>query len=169
MTNPRRGGPEQSGPSAGTLLARKCLASLLAFTVAFSTALPALAQQGQGAMMRERFDSIDENGDGAIAVKEAAAWHDIVFVTMDADDNGALTFEEYMEVRMGAGAGKNPERQQARQEQKAARFPEMDANGDGTLSRQEFMAGGESHLMAADSDGDGQVSFEEFRDQHRKF
>jgi hypothetical protein len=136
--------------------------------MALGLALPATAQQGQGAMMRERFDSIDENGDGSIDAAEAAAWHDLVFAAMDENDDGALTLEEFMALRMGGGAGMNSLRQQARQEQKAARFPEMDADGDGILSRQEFMSGGESHLLAADGDGDGLVSFEEFRSNHRR-
>ncbi len=51
-------------------------------------------------------------------------------------------------------------------------FKKLDANGDGSLSKEEFMAGpkakadpakGEEHFKALDKDGDGKVTLEEFK------
>ncbi len=117
--------------------------------------------------MQDRFEMMDENADAAIQRDEAAKWVRSVFLAMDSDESGDLTFEEYMAVRMGAGAGRNPERQAAKQEEKAARFPQMDSDGNGSLSEAEFLANGETRFSASDQDDDGQLSFDEFRSHHR--
>ncbi|GAB4519794.1 MAG: hypothetical protein Tsb0019_20460 [Roseibium sp.] len=105
-----------------------------------------------------RFGIIDLNDDGRISDEEAAAAALDVFVAMDADDDGELTREEYMAVRMGAGPGWNPTRRAQMEERKAARFDEMDADKNGTVTRGEFLDAAKAHHAAADNDGDGSVS-----------
>ena len=85
---------------------------------------------------------------------------------MDADDDGKLTKEEYMSVRMGPQRGWNPEREQERQKAKEARFDEMDSDGDGSISKEEFLALAEKHYMSADANGDGKVTPWEQRRQN---
>ena len=52
----------------------------------------------------------------------------------------------------------NPARQQRRQEAKEARFDEMDEDGDGSITKAEFMTLAENHHMGADADGDGRIT-----------
>jgi len=115
-------------------------------------------QQGMHGPGRGRFSMIDLNDDGEVSAEEAASAADEVFSVMDADDDGMLTVEEYMAVRMGPQRGWNTERQKAMQEQKKARFGELDTDSDGSVSKAEFMDGAKAHHEAADSDGDGTVT-----------
>lgn len=125
------------------------------------------AGAGQGGqMMLQRFGAIDGNNDGIVSDDEAAAQVENVFAAMDADDDGELTMDEYMSVRMGPGAGLNAERQKLMQERKKARFGEMDSDKSGKVSKAEFIAGGKARFQAADTDKDGKVSPWEFRAQH---
>jgi hypothetical protein len=116
-----------------------------------------------GGMMQQRFGTIDENNDGVISDDEAAAQVESVFAAMDADDNGELTMDEYMAVRMGPGKGLNPDRQKLMQDKKQARFGAMDTDKSGTVSQAEFVAGGKARFAAADTDKDGKVTPWEFR------
>ena len=139
-------------------------------------------QMGEGRGMRggqrfmQRFVAIDVNEDGKISDDEAAAMRESVFYAMDADDNGELTVEEYMGVRMGPGAGNDdddgenrPRRMEGkRQEAKKARFEPMDADKNGTVSQAEWMTAGLERFKAADADGDGTVTPWEFRSNHRR-
>lgn len=61
-----------------------------------------------------------------------------VFAVMDGNGDGVVTRREYMATRMGRGAGRNTERLEASQTQKAARFSAMDTDGSGSLTLQEF-------------------------------
>jgi Ca2+-binding EF-hand superfamily protein len=126
---------------------------------------------GQGMMMGQgmmgRMAAIDSNNDGVISDDEAAAQVENVYAEMDADDDGELTEEEYMAVRMGfgPGQGRNEARQKQMQERKKARFGEMDADKSGKVSKAEFIAGGKARFLAADADKDGKVTPWEFRAQ----
>lgn len=117
-------------------------------------------QQGQGYGMRGygRMGIVDLNDDGRVSAEEAAAAADEVYAAMDADDDGKITKDEYMAVRMGPGSGWNAERQAAMQAQKEARYAEMDADKDGTVTRAEFLDAAKAHHEAADTDKDGSVS-----------
>ncbi|MFO1034942.1 MAG: EF-hand domain-containing protein, partial [Hyphomicrobiales bacterium] len=86
-----------------------------------------------------------------------------VFMAMDADNSGDITEAEFMEVRMGPGEGRNPERMAMMQERKKERFAEMDADKDGKVSKEQFLAAGKARFAAADTDKDGKVSPWEFR------
>jgi Ca2+-binding EF-hand superfamily protein len=126
---------------------------------------------GRGGMMGNpgfmgRMATIDNDGDGMISDDEAAAQVEAVFLAMDSDDDGELTEEEYMAVRMGPGEGRNPARKAQMQERKKARFTEMDTDKNGKVSKAEFIAGGKARFEAADTDKDGKVTPWEFRAQH---
>ncbi|WP_373503047.1 EF-hand domain-containing protein [Aestuariivirga sp.] len=126
---------------------------------------------GRGGMMGNpgfmgRMATIDNDGDGMISDDEAAAQVEAVFLAMDSDDDGELTEEEYMTVRMGSGEGRNPSRKAQMQERKKARFTEMDTGKNGKVSKAEFIGGGKARFEAADTDKDGKVTPWEFRAQH---
>ena len=107
---------------------------------------------GSGGMMGQgymgRMAAIDSNSDGVIGDDEAAAQVESVYAAMDGDDDGELTEDEYMSVRMGprVGQDRNQERQKVMQERKKARFGEMDADKSGKVSQAEFIAGGRSAI-----------------------
>jgi len=121
--------------------------------------------RGHGYMM-QRMSAIDANGDGMISDDEAAAQVEAVFLAMDADEDGELTLEEFMAVRMGPGEGRNAERQKMMQERKKARYTEMDTDKNGKVSKAEFIGHGKARFEAADTDKDGKVTPWEFRAQH---
>jgi hypothetical protein len=52
----------------------------------------------------------------------------------------------------------DPDRVAAMQARRAARFEALDADGDGTVTKAEFMQAAEAHHAAADADGDGRVT-----------
>lgn len=72
-----------------------------------------MGQPGRGRSMM-----MDANDDGVVSAEEAASAADEVFSAMDADDDAALTKDEYMAVRMGPQLGYNSERQAAMQKAK---------------------------------------------------
>jgi Ca2+-binding EF-hand superfamily protein len=112
---------------------------------------------------RGRFATIDVNEDGIVSAEEAASQADMVFTAMDGDDNGSITLDEFMTVRMGPQAGMNPEREGMMQEKKSARFEPMDADKDGAVSKAEFIAASKAHFDASDTDQDGKVTPWEIR------
>ena len=162
-----------------SILNRTVLLSLMgAATLALTAGTSAHAQQGPGywgnwhmgpGMMSGwgsgprmqgygRAAIIDLNDDGRISDAEAASAAEDVFLAMDADDNGEITKDEYMAVRMGPGTGWNSERQAQMQAQKEARYAELDTDGDGKVTKAEFLDTAKAHHAAADDDGDGTVS-----------
>ncbi len=121
---------------------------------------------GPGPMMPGRggFAQVDRDQNGTVTAEEAADHAEAVFSALDLDDDGGLTPDEYMATRMGWGGGFNPAAEEARQARKKARFDPMDGDGDGVVTRAEFIAVAREHFEAADKDGNG-VSPWEFRAQ----
>ncbi len=105
------------------------------------------------------------NDDGMISDDEAAAEVESVFAAMDGDDDGELTEDERMSVRMGPGGDLTAARQ--KQERKNTRFGEMDDDKNGKISKMEFMAAGKARFEAADTDKDSLMRPWEFRAQQR--
>ena len=98
----------------------------------------------------ERLAAADANADGAITREEFMARPSQMFDRLDADRNGVISQSERDAVR-------------AQHRERAARWEHVspDANGDGIVSREEYVAAGAAVFTRLDANGDGQVTREE--------
>lgn len=165
------------------------------------------------AQRERRFREIDKDGDGTIAREEYVAFGRLIFDKLDGDRDGRISRAEFEEALTGGPPLPPPQPSEeaelralfdridqnrdgfiAQSELDAARndeFARLDANGDGRLTREEYLAGrgraagrrfdeldrekrgfvtrldyldvGRRMLRAADRDRDGRLSWEEFR------
>lgn len=133
----------------------------------------------------DMFERLDANKDGVITLDEMTARVTARFEKLDADKSGGVTLEE-MTVRVkevfekmdanGDAAVSRDEaeafRQAKRDDHKARHGDRMlkilDADGDGTVSKEEFAAASDKRFAAADKDGDGVLSAAELADMGPK-
>ena len=108
---------------------------------------PGLRPPVQDPQLRAAFDRIDRDRDGFITAAELDAARLETFQQMDINGDNRLTREEMVAAR-GEAAG--------------ARFAELDADKNGFVTRREFLDAGRAIFRAADANGDGKLSFEEF-------
>ena len=133
------------------------------------TALALIASQSiaaDGVPGSHLVESWDLDDDGKVTLAEAAERRGAVFLTFDADDNGILNSEEHdlfdearandmKENGQGHGQGKrNPANGMMRE------F--TDANGDGDVTRAEFMAAVPAWFARMDKNDDGAVTNDDF-------
>ncbi|MBV2358860.1 EF-hand domain-containing protein [Thalassococcus sp. CAU 1522] len=135
----------------------------LPFVLAASTALA--QQQVPGAHFMENWDA---DADGQVTLAELQDKREQVFYMFDSDEDGMLDAEEYRmfdETRAldmqnnAANAGRGPMRRLSDGLQLAAN----DTDGDGQVSRDEFLTRSADWLARIDIDGDGVVTLADFR------
>ena len=132
--------------------------------LALGLAVPALAQPAPpapaptaapggpgGMMMRDPF------GDATISRKDAEAQAAARFTTLDADKDGVLSPAELAAARPArpGGEARRPGRDGPRG---GGMMRIMDANGDGKVSRDEFITGSLRRFDMMDADHDGQLT-----------
>lgn len=137
--------------------------ALLTGTLILTLAGPVLAEPGKGAsrMMKK----LDTDGDGRIGLDEfrSGPRGNRMLEMADTDSDGMVTLAEmeaHHDEMMARRMEKMKERMQAHTEQMRDHFDEMDADDDGTLTREEMGRGIFSRL---DSNGDGYIEEDEFR------
>ncbi|WP_428410095.1 EF-hand domain-containing protein [Hyphococcus sp.] len=114
----------------------------------------------------------DRDGDKKLDLNEFNEWRGAAYGAMDPDGNG-FTLQEYLAVRLGPGpqGSSNTLRQQQMQERaelrKTERFRVMDGDGDGVVTRTEFMKFGNLHYLDADANDDGKLTEKELNQYHR--
>ena len=146
---------------------------------------------------KDKFRTMDSNGDGMISAAEHAAGAQKMFEQMDADHDGSVTAAE-----MDAGHAKMKDRDDDMHGMKAGekakadkamaghdmsghdmswhgmghdrmmmssadKIAKMDSNGDGMLSAAEHDAGAAAMFKDMDSNGDGSLSRQEFDAGHK--
>jgi len=148
----------------------------LAITALVLSAGMAFAQGGTpGGHFVENWDL---NGDGQVTLEEATERRGDVFITFDSDDNGILTAEEYGlfdEARAndmennGIGQGNGGGQGQGQGQGNGAHNPAngmlrqfTDANGDGTVTRKEFIDSVPAWFEKMDRNGDDVVTVDDF-------
>lgn len=147
---------------------RKILLSCLLAAIVPGLAFAA-PQKGKGPR------NIDSNGDGVICQAEAAdsaAKRSMErFAKMDANNDGELTREERQTYRQQRKDDRQAPRQQ-RKEEGRNRAQAADSNGDGALSYDETKAAGMQRLIdnfdSIDRNKDGLVTREEMQQLRRK-
>lgn len=121
---------------------------------------------------QDRIRTFDRDGDRQVNRTEFDDWRQNTFRQMSADGNG-FTLEQYHAARLGSGpySDANPERQALMREQanlrKTERYRVMDGNGDGIVSREEYMRFGEYAWLEADTNDDGRLSWGEMQAYNR--
>ena len=164
-------------------------ASLATSALAQQPAAAPEARPGGGRMMMRHLDT---DGDGAVTREEFEAAGERNFARMDADGDGRISAddmnsagEEMMmqhrhrrapgaagdamqDGQRGPGGGRNaaPEREQHRQQMRAQRFVQIDADGDGYIGQAEFEQHRQARFSALDANGDGILEAGELPQRH---
>jgi Ca2+-binding EF-hand superfamily protein len=115
----------------------------------------ALAQQGDADDRGRLFES-DSNSDGVLTRAEFDAGRDAVFARLDADDNEQLSRQELHAWRGGRG-----ERGRGHRGGGMHMLTRSDANNDGAITREEFLARPIEHFERLDANDDGVISADE--------
>lgn len=135
-------------------------------TIALLMPLAVSAQGTPGSHFIENWD-LDENG--SVSLEEITERRGDVFVMFDQDENGSLDAAEYVlfdETRAadmennagghGAGGGRM---------QEGLTLAFNDTNGDGQVSKEEFIANSAAWVAMVDRDGDGEITAADFGPQ----
>ncbi|NTZ43885.1 hypothetical protein G7A66_12475 [Altererythrobacter sp. SALINAS58] len=131
----------------------------------------AVAQTGDKTLTRAEaqtrastaFDRMDANNDGRLDQADRAARQNARFDRIDTDGNGSLSREEFAAMRSARG-GEMREGRRGKRHGGWARMggrgmmQNVDANGDGAITKAEFTAQAMTRFAAADADNDGTVT-----------
>lgn len=120
--------------------------------LAISAALPGVAlaatSEDSGAngdkRMKDRFDRLDQDGNGRVDRDEFKAGGKFLFGKMDVNGDGVITLAELEEHE--------------RAERIAKRFEHMDGDGDGKVTTNEFAQAGAKLFQRLDENEDGYLS-----------
>jgi Ca2+-binding EF-hand superfamily protein len=107
------------------------------------------------------FGLLDRNGDGVITRDEMDAARKAAFERLDANHDGYLDEEEFAARNPDPGAPIAPPEIESRQKHDP-RFIQLDRNGDGRISLEEYLADGHDRFARADRNRDGKLTREEF-------
>ena len=125
--------------------------------------MAALAQAGPGMHFVESWDL---DGDGAVTLAEVTERRGDVFYTFDADENGVLdateyaTFDEARAADMADNAKGHTKAATPIQQGMTRAFNDLD--GDGNVSREEFMQRASDWFKVIDRNADHKITRDDF-------
>ena len=137
------------------------------------------------AQAEAKFTATDLNQDGYVSEDERQQAREQrmndrraeFFAKADANGDGAISQEEHATMaaergprheRKGERGKRSERRDKSQSDRHTDRKAEIDVNGDGLLSYQEFMAGAEQKFASADQNGDGILADDEIRRGKKK-
>jgi Ca2+-binding EF-hand superfamily protein len=127
---------------------------ILTFALALSVVLPASAQTSAEERAKVWFKEHDRNHDGYLTADEVVSYERKLFKRKDASGAGKLSLGEYC---AGIPANMPEEADRCRR-----RFAAINSSGDGFITPEEMAAYFKRVLQAADTNGDGKVSLDEW-------
>jgi len=134
-------------------------AAFLSFTV--------LSASAQGAPGSHFLENWDLNLDGKVSLEDAKERRADIFVMFDMDENGELSAEEYKlfdktreeDAAQNAGGHANGG---MRRTQEGLTLAFNDVDGNGSVSKEEFVGKSADWLALIDKNGDGEVTAADF-------
>ena len=123
-------------------------------------------------MPNDMFLSLDLNGDGVLSQDEFRSAQVKTFADADIDGNGYLTNEEFPTLMAALfprafSNGSRAATSHAVSDVRPVRshsnaFNRFDENGDGLISREEFITQRMARFFSLDTDGNGKLTWDEF-------
>lgn len=141
----------------------KIISAIIISSLLATSPISALAA-GSGVPGQNFINSWDENEDGKVTLAEIQEKRSSIFLSFDSDDNGILDADEYIyfdEARANDMADKNV----GQTNKKAGSPMTLEANdidGDGQVSREEFLENAKSFFEQKDANGDGAITTDDF-------
>ncbi|WP_334128104.1 EF-hand domain-containing protein [Sneathiella sp.] len=116
------------------------------------------ASQPAHSFAEGRFLGIDRDADNLISMEELVAYRERLFKEYDQNGDGQVEFEEYVQARQLRSVTAPPYSKVEVPDE----YREMDANGDTILTLEEVTAVGVTRFEKLDTNGDGKISKDEF-------
>lgn len=136
--------------------------TMLALTATLALTTNAFAQgvPGSGFLAGWDYDQ-----DGQVTLEEATERRGDIFITFDSNEDGILSADEYADFDAARAAdqeGKGTSGNGGRKNAVGMTLEFNDSDGDGQVSREEFLLGTAAWIALLDSNADGVVTLADF-------
>lgn len=132
---------------------------IIAGLVALSMSTTVYAETEGRRLATLAFKSVDENQDGYASLEEQMRQAENIFVSMDSDDNGILSWQEFSTWGFGMeDVAQESGREQAYETARKVVFDLWDRSDDWKLTEEEQRRGITADFFQADEDRDGRLS-----------
>ncbi|MGC6527847.1 MAG: hypothetical protein ACON45_07205 [Paracoccaceae bacterium] len=132
---------------------------IIAGLVALSMSTTVYAETEGRRLATLAFKSVDENQDGYASLEEQMRQAENFFVSMDVDDNGILSWQEFSTWGFGMeDAAQESGREQAYETARKVVFDLWNRSDDWKLTEEEQRRGITADFFQADEDRDGRLS-----------
>lgn len=135
-------------------------ALLLSTGVAFAEPSSAPADD-KGAAHERPMAEMDTDKDGAISADESAAQAAKKFNEIDQDKDGTVSVDELEKYREAERTKREAEMKKREAEMKKKYREKVDPDGDGKITKEEFMKSAAERQKKLDTNGDGKITKEE--------